>query len=71
MSEDMMHLKCTRTGRMYRVIGHDPVALTITIKGPNGTFTEPFVSGARFTELGYERILGPVEGAIELENTDA
>jgi len=44
-------------------VAFDPVAKTVTLKGVNGSFVEPF-DPKRFTEQGYERVDGPVEGAI-------
>lgn len=62
----IIHLRCKRTSRLYRVVGYDPGAKTVTLKGKNGVFVEPF-NPKQFEETGYERIVGPVEGAIELE----
>lgn len=64
--DPIIHLKCTRSGRMYRVIAYDAVAKTVTLRGKNGKFVEPFAP-AQFKEMGYERVIGPVEGMIELE----
>ena len=70
MTDPIIHLRCTRTSRLYRVVAYDPVAGNVTLKGKNGKFVEPF-DPARFKEMGYERIIGPVEGAIELEQANA
>ena len=70
MTDPIIHLRCTRTSRLYRVVAYDAAAKTVTLKGKNGSFTEPF-DPARFKEMGYERIIGPVEGAIELEQANA
>jgi hypothetical protein len=61
----MIHLRCTRTGRLYRVVSVDEVAKTVTLKGKSGTFPEKWDPKA-FKAMGYERVIGPVEGAIEL-----
>ena len=63
MSEPIVHLRCKRNNRLYRIVAFDPVAKTVTLKGVNGSFVEPF-DPKRFTEQGYERVDGPVEGAI-------
>jgi hypothetical protein len=41
------------------------VAKTVTLKGKSGTFPEKWDPKA-FKAMGYERVIGPVEGAIEL-----
>ena len=61
----MIHLKNTRTGRLYRVVGVDEATKQVTLKGKLGTFQEKWDPKA-LKEMGYERIIGPVEGAIEL-----
>ena len=61
----IIHLRCTRTGRLYRVVSVDEVAKTVTLKGLNGAFKEKWDPKA-FKQMGYERVIGPVEGAIEL-----
>lgn len=62
----IIHLRCTRTGRLYRVAAYDAVKKTVTLRGKNGSFVEPF-DPVKFREMGYERVIGPVEGGIELE----
>ena len=61
----MIHLRCTRTGRLYRIVSVDEVTRTVTLKGKHGTFPEKWDPKA-LKEMGYERVVGPVEGAIEL-----
>ena len=63
--ETMIHLRCTRTGRLYRVVAVDEGTRQVTLKGKHGTFTEKWDPKA-FKAMGYERVLGPVTGAIEL-----
>ena len=66
MSEaPMIHLRCTRTKRLYRVVAVDEGTRQVTLRGKHGTFTEKWDPKA-FKEMGFERVLGPVEGAIEL-----
>ena len=66
MSEmPMIHLRCTRTGRLYRVVSVDEVTRAVKLKGLLGTFVEKWDPKA-LKDMGYERIVGPVEGAIEL-----
>lgn len=69
-TEPIIHLRCTRTLRLYRVVGYDADAKSITLRGKNGSFVEPF-DPSRFKELGYERIIGPVEGMIEVDASHA
>ena len=61
----IIHLKCTRTGRLYRIVAVDDVTRTVTLKGRLGTFKEKWDPKA-LKEMGYERIIGPIEGGIEL-----
>ncbi len=63
MIEPPIHLRCTRTGRLYRVVTLTPEQ--ITLRGMNGQFIEPFRPMSEFREMGYERIIGPVDGMIE------
>lgn len=64
--QQMIHLRSTLTGRLYRVLGVDDVNRKVTLKGLLGIFTQPWDPKA-MKEMGYERIIGPVEGAIPLE----
>jgi hypothetical protein len=61
----IIHLRCTRTGRLYRVVAVDEVTKDVTLKGKLGTFKQKW-DPAALKAMGYERIIGPVEGAIEL-----
>ena len=61
----IIHLRCTRTGRLYRIVSVDEVAKTVTLTGTSGTVVETWAPKA-FKAMGYERVIGPVEGAIEL-----
>lgn len=61
----MIHLKCHRTDRLYRVVAFDKEANTITLRGLHGQFTETLRPVSEFEAIGYTRIVGPVEGAIE------
>lgn len=62
VSEPTIYLQCSRTGRKYQVIdwvdGEPPM---ITLKGVNGSFTEPMRTVAEFAEIGYTRIIEPAE----------
>lgn len=69
MSENdnpIIHLRCTRTGRVYRVTAFDSVEKTITLTGRHGSFVEPLRPVAELKELGYERIIGAFDGMIEV-----
>ena len=61
---NIVHLKCPRTERVYRVVGYDPETKQATFKGLMGQFTDPFPG--KLKELGYERIVGAFEGMIEV-----
>jgi hypothetical protein len=66
-TDPIIHLKCQRTGRLYRVLSLDMEAKQITLRGLNGTFTETLRPVREFAEMGYERIIGPIDGAIAAE----
>lgn len=61
----IIHLKCARTGRVYRVLGFNKEANTITLTGAHGKFVERFRPVKEFEEMGYQRIVGPFEGMIQ------
>lgn len=63
-TDPIIHLKCTRTGRVYRIVAFDSDKKLVTLRGKNGTFVEPF-RPAQFREMGYERIVGAFDGMIE------
>ena len=63
--DQMVHLRCTRTQRLYRVLAIDPVEKVATLKGKLGEFTQPWDREA-LQAMGYQRVNGPVEGAIEV-----
>lgn len=63
--EPIIHLRCTRTGRLYRVVTFNPEKKEITLKGKHGTFVEPLRPLPQLREMGYERVVGPVDGMIE------
>jgi len=60
----MIHLHCTRTDRLYRVVGWSAAEKTITLRGEHGDFVEPLRPVAELEAMGYTRIVGPIEGAI-------
>ena len=64
MSDQIVHLVSTRTGRAYRVVAVDPETKIVTLKGKIGTLQEKW-DPPRLKELGYERKIGPFEGMIE------
>ena len=60
----IVHLRCKRTKRVYRVVGVDPDTKIVTLRGKLGTFTEPW-DPPKLKEIGYEKVDGPFEGMIE------
>ena len=60
----IVHLKSSRSGRVYRVVALDPVAKVATLRGLHGSFEETW-DPQRLKAFGYERIAGPFEGMIE------
>jgi hypothetical protein len=45
----------------------DPDNRVATLKGQHGTFVEPW-DRERLQAIGYERINGPFDGMIEIDN---
>ena len=60
----IVHLKSTRTQRVYRVMSVDPTTKTVRLKGKHGSFTQLWDPPA-LKAMGYERVLGPFDGMIE------
>jgi hypothetical protein len=58
-----------RTGRQYEVLGRDRSANTITLKGGEAVFTEPY-DPKRFKELGYVRKTVEDEAKAELADAE-
>jgi hypothetical protein len=47
-----VYLRHAKTGKRYKVVALDKTAGTITLKGENAEFTEPY-DPPRFKKLGY------------------
>jgi len=60
MSEQAVYLKCSRSGRHYRVVTLDKEKGVITLKGKHGSWVETLRPPAEFEAMGYPRIIGPV-----------
>lgn len=63
--DNPVHLRSTLTQRLYRVLAIDEVTKVATMKSKLGVFTQPW-SPPALKEMGYERVVGPIEGAIEV-----
>ena len=55
MADVELFFRNEKTGAMFKVVGQDLAAGTITLKGDYGEFTEPY-SKERFVELGYKLV---------------
>ena len=61
---EIVHVKCTRTDRVYRVLAYDAETGQALMQGKFQKFKNSY-NPQVLKELGYTQIVGPFEGMIK------